>query len=278
MILVTGATGMTGQVAAAAETAIGDLGDFAGLHHAAGVTGIVHTACTFTDAMLDVAAMGVLLDSWGDDPFVFISSLDVYGAPQQIPVTVEHPLVERAGGYEQGEITGYAYGKVLCERMLAAKAQTMGRSDYASLRAPHIWGPHPKARRRLLHERIAAGEPVVLPGADEAEWSRYGDAWIDVRDLARIAADCLEHPPSTEMNVLSGHFVWHDLLAQVIRLIGSGSTIEHRPLSEIEDIPFGKPFYAQTWRFADQRLKRSLAYEPQWTLEETLRDSLVMAG
>ncbi len=33
----------------------------------------------------------------GDSPFVFISSLDVYGHSQQIPVTEEHPLVESAG-------------------------------------------------------------------------------------------------------------------------------------------------------------------------------------
>ncbi len=48
--------------------------------------------------------------------------------------------------------------------MLAAKATAKGRSDYASLRAPHIWGPHPKARRRLLHKSIQAGDLVVLPG------------------------------------------------------------------------------------------------------------------
>jgi hypothetical protein len=38
-------------------------------------------------------------------------------------------------------------------------------------------------RRRFvtLAER---GEPIVLPGAEEAEWAHYGDAWIDVRDLA----------------------------------------------------------------------------------------------
>lgn len=299
MILVTGATGMSGQfvlqellrrgykvralartssagrLPADVEVTIGDLGDFADLARAAAdVSGIVHTACTFTDAMLDVAAIGVLLDAWTHGPFVFVSSLDVYGAPQQIPIGEDHPLVESAASYDQGDLTGYAYGKVLCERMLAAKAATQGRSDYASLRAPHIWGPHPKARRRLVHARMEAGDPLLLPGADEDEWSQYGDAWIDVRDLARLAVDCLEHPPGTEMNVLSGHFVWHDLLAEVIRLSGSRSITEHRHLAEIAGEPFGTSFYAQGWRFSDVRLKQTLSYKPMFSLEATLSDTI----
>jgi nucleoside-diphosphate-sugar epimerase len=299
MILVTGATGMTGQfvvqellnrghkvralartasagrLPAGVEIAVGDLGDFASLARAAAdVSGIIHTACTFTNAMLDVAAMGALLDAWTHGSFVFVSSLDVYGAPQQIPIGEDHPLVESAGSYDQGDLTGYAYGKVLCERMLAAKAAVQGRSDYASLRAPHIWGPHPKARQRLVHARMEAGEPLLLPGADEDEWSQYGDAWIDVRDLARLAVDCVEGPPGTEMNVLSGHFVWHDLLAEVIRLSGSRSTIEHRPLAEIADEPFGTSFYAQRWRFSDVRLKQTLSYTPHYNLPQTLADTI----
>lgn len=44
-----------------ADIAIGDLGDLASLAQAAaGVTGIVHTACTFTDSTVDIAARQVL--------------------------------------------------------------------------------------------------------------------------------------------------------------------------------------------------------------------------
>ena len=52
--------------------------------------------------------------------------------------------MESAGSYDQGELTGYAYGKVLCERMLAAKVATTGRNDYASIRAPHYGGSEKK--------------------------------------------------------------------------------------------------------------------------------------
>jgi len=82
MILVTGATGMTGHFVVeelqkrnypgrvlvreasigkappGADIAIGDLASLA--QAAAGVTGIVHTACTFTDSTVDIAARQVL--------------------------------------------------------------------------------------------------------------------------------------------------------------------------------------------------------------------------
>ena len=92
MILVTGATGMTGQFVIQAlqqrghavrvlvrilpgrapphtDLAIGDLADPASLRRACdGVVGIVHTACTFTDSAVDIAAMRALLDGWQDGP------------------------------------------------------------------------------------------------------------------------------------------------------------------------------------------------------------------
>lgn len=74
--------------------------------------------------------------------------------------------------------------------------------------------------------------------------------------------------------VLNGHFVWHNLLAEVIRLSGSVTVLGHRRMAEIEGESFGKPLYAQAWRFVDPRLKRSLAYELGWSLDQTLQDSL----
>jgi nucleoside-diphosphate-sugar epimerase len=158
MILVTGATGMTGHfvvqelqrrglavrvlvressLAAApphTHVATGDLSDPASLRRACqGVGGIIHTACTFTDSAVDVAAMQALLDGWRTGPFVFVSSLDVYGLVGSAPVTEEDPLSETYGDYGRG--------KVICEGLLAARAAAHGRSDLTSLRAPHPGSP-----------------------------------------------------------------------------------------------------------------------------------------
>jgi len=288
MILVTGATGMTGyfvvqelqrrnyavrvlareaSIAKAppgADIAIGDLADIASLERAtAGVTGIIHTACTFTDSRVDIAAMQALLDHWRSGPFIFISSLDVYGFAQVVPITEAHPLNEA--------YSDYARGKIVCERLLAEKASAGGRRDYAMLRAPYIWGPHPKAYTMVVKPQLHAGEPMILPGADEAEWSQYQDVWIDVRDLAWVVAEALERPPGGPLNVLTGHFTWHDLYTAVIRLTGSPSELLHKPLAALSpDEQKALQIYAQTWRFSAEQLQQQLGFQPRYSLTETL--------
>jgi len=295
MILVTGATGMTGQFVVAelqrrnypvrvlvraasidkappdVDIAIGDLNDPGSINRATvGVTGIIHTACTFTDSAVDIAAMQALLDGWGNGPFIFISSLDVYGYAQFVPITEEHPLNEGYGDY--------AYGKIVCERLLAEKAESLGRRDYAMLRAPYIWGPHPKAFRMVVKPQIRAGQSMLLPGADEAEWSDYQDVWIDVRDLAWVTVEALERPLGTALNVLTGHFTWHDLFTETIRLTGSPSTLSHQALASLtEEEQKTLQIYAQRWRFSNARLLQQLDFQPRYSLAETLA-ALVTQG
>ena len=72
---------------------------------------------------------------------------------------------------------------------------------------------------------MAKGEQLILPGANEAKWFQYGNAWIDVRDWRASLRIVWNARRGAEMNVFSGHFVWHDRLAKVIRLNSSHSTI-----------------------------------------------------
>ncbi len=292
MILVTGATGLTGHfvveellrrghavrafcrpeaagaVAAGAEVAVGDLGDADSLARAArDVDAIVHAAITRGQSAVDVAAMQALLAAWRAGPFVYISSLDVYGTAGPELITEDTPLSESYGEY--------ARGKVVCERLLAEAAGRAGRSDHVSLRAPYIWGPHPTARERLVVPRLRDGLPIILPGTDEAEWRQYQDVWIDVRDLAAIIAECVARPAGGPLNVLTGHFAWHDLYAELIRLTGSRSVIEHRPLDAIGDDELPqKEIYAQTWRFSEARLVQKLGVFPRRPLDVTLADTV----
>src|SRR6185436_15962532 len=102
-------------------------------------------------------------------------------------------------------------------------------------------------------------ETIVLPGRDEAEWSRYQDVWIDVRDLATIVAECVARPVGGPLNVLTGHFIWHDLYVELIRLTGGRGVLVHKPLEAItEDELPRKQLYAQTWRFSEARLAHHL--------------------
>lgn len=290
MILVTGGTGLVGRFAVeellrrncrvrvlaraesvsaisaqSIEVVTGDLSDVSSLHRAMeGVTGVVHAACTFRDSAVDVAAMRALLKDWREGPFVFISSLDVYGFTQSDPITEQHPL--------STTYNDYATGKVVCEQLLQEAAREQRRKDFSILRAPYIWGPHRRARERLVNARLGDGKDMILPGSSEAEWKQYRDVWIDTRDLAWIIAECLEAPAADAINVLSGHFCWHDLFAELIALTGSKSTIVHKPLADIEETELPrKILYAQTWRFSDAKLKKHIPFVPRYTLQQTLR-------
>ena len=63
----------------------------------------------------------------------------------------------------------------------------------------------------------------------------------------------------------------------LIRLIGSDSQIIHHPLTKTAEEPFGSRFYAQTWKFSNQQLVKRLAYQPTFSLMQTLQDTLKMA-
>ncbi len=291
MILITGATGLSGhfvvlellrrghavrglaRASSAArlqslgiDVAIGDLADPDSLRRACdGVDGIVHAACTDTDSTVDIAATQALLDGWQAGPFVFFSSLDVYGYSTA-------PLIDEDTPLDEGH-NDNARCKVVCERLLEDTARQQGRSDWSSLRAPHIWGPHPTARQRLLN--LVKGDTVLLPGGDETEWSQYRDAWIDARDLAWLVVECLARPISEPVNVLAGHFVWHDLFTEVIRLSGAACQIVHKPLAAMSDEErASRRFYGQSWRYDDRKLRAALAFQPAHRWEQTLAETL----
>ncbi len=293
MVLVTGDTGMLGSFivrelqghgrparvlarAASAEVArqhgvevaIGDLADGDSLRQATrGADAIIHAACTFFQPEVDVAAMAALLEGWDRGPFVFISSVSVYGRSLWLPTTEDHPL---------NDASGYGLGKIRCEALLAAAAATRHRQDWSTLRTPHIWAPD---RRSIAHEaspvgelyRCAAnGQPLVLPGATEAEWSTYGDDWVDARELAWAAVECLDRPLSGPANAVNSHFIWHDFCAELIRLTGSRSFMLHEPM--------GNPFFAQPWTYSGARLAQRLGFRPQYRWRDTLAAALAQAG
>jgi nucleoside-diphosphate-sugar epimerase len=289
VILITGGTGFTGsfvvhemvrrsvavrllrrpstiahEAITGVETADGDLSRPDSLKLAAkGVRGIIHAACTFVDAPVDIAAMEALLDAWEEGPFVYLSSLDVYGYPNAVPVTEER--------VRDGAISTYARGKITCEVMLEDCARARGRDDFTILRASYIFGPHQRSADRLINHRLRQGLPIVLPGGSRTEWSNYRDAWIDVRDLAWIVAECVARPLGRAVNALNGHFVWHELYRALAHKISSPSTIEHKDFALItdEELP-NKRLYAQTWYFSNTLLRMCLGFQPRYTLPETL--------
>ena len=208
MILVTGATGLSGSyvvrelqqrglavralvreasVPAAqalnADLAIGDLADPDSLRRACdGVTGIVHTACTFTEfnrrhrrhagvagwvawcieRKVQSPKTGPFSPS--NIPFVYFSSLDVYGLSTASLIVEDTPLDET--------YNDYARGKVVSERLLTEAAERPGPQRLLHPTRPAHLGAAPhgtqaagrsRAERHRAPPRRRRGRMVALP-------------------------------------------------------------------------------------------------------------------
>ncbi len=288
MILVTGGTGLAGTfivrelLASGEEVRVlsrqytrppplhpaelyqGDLGDKASLQRATkGVQGIVHVASTlFDDPDTDIEGTKQLIELWDEGPFIYISSCDVYGLPKWNPISEDHPLDETYS-------PGYGRAKIRCETMMREHAETQHRNDYTILRPPVIWGPDPRCTKHTVDkyaDKIRNNETITLPGTTETEWSQYGDAWVDTRDLAWVVAECLTKPVGGAANVLSGHILWHEVFAEAIRLLKSKSQIVHAG-TEPE-------YFAQTWRYSDTTLRNHLGFQSKYDWKSTLAEAM----
>ncbi|MQS17843.1 NAD-dependent epimerase/dehydratase family protein [Streptomyces kaniharaensis] len=232
-----------------AEVAEGDLADPDSLRRAVeGADAVIHAACTFTDHATDVAAMRTLVDGWRGGPFVFVSSIDAYGRPAGTDV---------AEGAPSGELVSpYGRAKLDCERMLLDAA----RGPASIVRAPIVWGPHRRLRDQLrwgstgaLYQAALAGRPITLP--DGPGWT--GVSWVHSAALARALAACAtENPPAAGrvVNAVTGHVSWADFTTELVRLLGSTSTID---LGLEADPELQRP-----WHYRAETLAAALRPEP----------------
>jgi nucleoside-diphosphate-sugar epimerase len=284
-VLVTGATGGTGtyvlrelarrgvsaramvrdRAAASAlaapfsEIAFGDLAAPRSLERAAaGTSAIVHAACTYVNPAIDIAAMETLATVRQDRPFVYVSSVDVYGGPTRGPVREDYPV--------SGSRSAYAAGKVAAEEALCGEAATS--TAVTVLRPPFIWGEHSAFRGQLawgatsgIYQAVCSGQDVVLPGRR----GEYGDAWVDVRALAWVIAEAITSTRPLVANVVSGEFSWGEFAENLIVLLGADSAVRYD--SNID----AASKYATHWRYDTARLRRAMPTMPAFTLEETMR-------
>jgi nucleoside-diphosphate-sugar epimerase len=286
-LLVTGATGMLGDYilkelqsrnynvralvrptsqekakALGVEVALGDLSDLASVSAATiGVSGIIHAATLESESQapvdIETEAMRALLESWQDGPFIFISSVDVYGLPKTIPLTESHSL-DPTHSY-------YAQGKIACETLLINHAKKVSRTDYSILRPPNIWAPDPRALRFYVGkplQNIRANTNVTLFGKE------FGDGWIDSRELAWVTAECLTRPLGCAANAVNSHFTWYEVCLELIRLTGSTSTIQFSPITDI------KASFAQLWTYDGQLLQEKLGFKPHYHWQEVLAQAI----
>lgn len=230
--------------------------------------GIVHYACASlrdrADPQIDIDAMKVLLKNWEQGPFVFISSIDVYGSPKTTEVVDEsHPLKH---------LSAYAMGKIACEELLLQAAKERGRNDFTILRAPWIYAPNLASKNHITSRFLSCFEnEIILPGKTQAEWGKYIDCWVDARDLAWLVAESLKNPLGGAGNVIGGHYIWHDFFDTLKSIAKVNNPIVHKDIHEVEEYPAS--LFGQMTSFSGDKVNQHFKFKPKYNLQTTLQEA-----
>lgn len=243
------------------EVVEGELADPDSLRAAiSGADAVIHAACTFTAPDVDRAAMRALLDGWQHGPFVFVSSIDAYGQPTGTSVA--------EGAATEEPLSPYGRAKLDCEQMLwTASAEDRGAS--CAVRAPIVWGPHPRLRDQLrwgatgsLFQAVQHGGTVPLP---DDGW--YGTPWVHAAALARAIVACAERQVHGVVNAIGGHIRWAELATELAQLLDTSAEPVRTPGPALPDLRRAPHFDAQT-------LAAHLAEQPGEDWRSTIRAML----
>lgn len=155
---------------------------------------------------------------------VYSSSASVYGDAVEVPMTEEHPFMNR---------NFYGASKIAGEAMCRAFHDRYGL-DYVGLRYMNVYGPHQDQTAAytgvipIMLNKIDASEPPVINGDGSQAYD-----FIYVEDVARCNVLALQAKASDEFyNVGSGvQTSIKQLCDLILELKGSGLQVSYKPYS-----------------------------------------------
>lgn len=230
-------------------------------------SGIVHYACASlhgnAEPQVDIDAMETLLNNWENGPFVFISSVDVYGFQAKNKIIDEScPL--------SGEKNAYSAGKIACELLLINEAKRRGRHDYTIFRAPWIFAPTFLSRQHIINRFIKNFDnEILLPGKTKEEYENYVDCWISASDLAWLVAKSIENPLGGAGNAIGGKFCWHDFFIELLAISKLGLPIIQKSVDEVGE--YISELFGQFNQFSGSKVSHYFQFKPRHQLNETIR-------
>lgn len=180
---------------------------------------------------------------------VYLSSIQVYGAPRRLPVEEEHPT---------DPITAYGVAKLYAEHVLRIASVRIG-VRFVALRPSFVYGPgqHPGNVIPIFIDAVRRGESPKIFGTGR---EIRDDVHVD--DVARAIELALRRPAEGAFNVASGEP--HTLLevAEAICRLG--------PPGMKPNIVGGVSGWLDRW-FSVDRARSALGFEPRRGFEEGLR-------
>lgn len=186
----------------------------------------------------------------GVEYFVYVSTLDVYGLPEYLPIDEKHPT---------GPITYYGAAKLSAEKILQVYCREAGIS-LLILRLTQVYGAGEPVIKVIPQTiaRVANGVPPVLHG-DGSDTRDY----IHVSDVVEVIVRALKARPTGTLNVASGTSrSIAEVVETILRVSGCGIT----PLSQ----PRVKP--CVHFAFDVSRLRNELGDLPQKDFAQGIRE------
>lgn len=220
---------------------------------------IVHAAAALDKELYDLAVTRVnclgtqnvlwLADRWKCTNFVFISGVSVIGKPIQDPITEGHPVES---------VSAYLASKFFGEQLVRLSgAQGMAST---TLRVSAPVGPGMPMNRLLttLIHRALRDEIIELSGNGTRQQN-----YVDVRDIARAVALCIEKNASGLFNIAGSESISnYGLASRCIDRCKSASKIEFSGLPDKED--------GCQWVVSIEKASRSFGYLPSYNIDDAI--------
>lgn len=232
-----------------ADAMLRECGPFDAVVHAAAA--VVHDPhdpavsrvnCLGTQRVVEAA------EGWGAQ-LVYVSGVTVVGRPVRLPVDEDHPVAPPTA-YHASKLYGEHLVELARRRGLPA----------VTLRLTSPAGPGtPQGRiMSVFVSRARSGEPLEVLG----EGSRTQD-YVDVRDVARAVAACLEGRVDGLFNVAAGRSISNlELAHRCIELHESTSEVRRGGTDPEEGV---------RWEVSIERAARGFGYAPRCSLDDSIR-------
>jgi len=182
------------------------------------------------------------------DQIVNLSSIEVYGIPQSLPIGEDH---------ETSPDTYYGAGKLACEKFIQVVGMETG-AIVTSLRCASIYGPGETIRRAstVFLDNVVQGKPLWIAG-DGSDLRDY----VYVEDVARAVILALEMKKPGVFNLGGDQPLSIKQIAEtIIKISGKNIPMQYGERS--------KPRYDLLLNNA--KIRAELGFEPQTTMEKGL--------
>lgn len=181
--------------------------------------------------------------------FIYLSSIQVIGVPQQLPVKEDHPAIP---------MTSYHASKLYGEHLMNITGKDSFRTVSLRLTSPVGRYASPSKIFGNFVNRSLNGEPIQLAGKGERKQN-----YVDTRDIARAVIQCIESDSRGVFNIAGKQSISNLQLAETcISSTESMSAIEFSGLPDSEE--------NLCWDISIEKARKHFGYNPRHEISDSI--------